>query len=178
MASEIVSRTTNPCPCGKGEREEIHCSDDWNRNWTDHVMLCDICRDEYVYDRTNIYPYSSDGGKERGWVLKIVLEAEKKQRETVLANARELYYDIWKNKLHGWKSKKELRELLCNGDKMAYPSYSTFLKNTKGMSRERINEYVDGFFSYDDLKRVFRVCGVSPDRERLGATEEEIERFK
>jgi hypothetical protein len=49
MSWEELSRSRHPCPCGKGEYEEIHLMDDWNRSETHQNMLCNECAPRYTY---------------------------------------------------------------------------------------------------------------------------------
>ena len=75
MSWEEDFRRKYPCPCGEGEYEEIHFSDDWGRS-EEYVMLCPKCKEKYVYDHTIIHGHPGDF-VERGWVLK---EQDKSQK--------------------------------------------------------------------------------------------------
>lgn len=69
MSWEEMYRRKYPCPCGTGKYEAIGHSDDWGRSETTYNMLCPICQEKYVYDKTIIGGHPGDF-KERGWVLK------------------------------------------------------------------------------------------------------------
>jgi len=69
MSWEESHRIKEPCPCGKGEVEEIIYSDDWGRFETVHVMLCPACKEKYVYDDTVMYGHPGNE-VEKGWTLK------------------------------------------------------------------------------------------------------------
>jgi len=176
MSWEEDFRNRYPCPCGKGEYEEIHYSDDWGRTETRYVMLCPSCKEKYVYDHTVIPGHPGDE-IERGWVLKSVLEAEHKHRKSVEEKAKTLYFKLWKKKFKSLRTKKQMWEILTLNGKY-YPSLGTFYKHTKGYTQEEMTKYIDGFFNYHDLKRVFEVCGVNPGLKYLGANKEEIQRFQ
>ena len=44
-----MSTRKYPCPCEKGEHEEITKSDDWGNNRDDAVMLCPDCEGKYIW---------------------------------------------------------------------------------------------------------------------------------
>lgn len=176
MSWEEIFRKKYPCPCRKGEYEEVHYSDDWGRSETRYTMLCLECKDKYIYDHTVIHGHPGNE-IERGWVLKSVLEAEHKHRKNVEAKAKILYLKLWKKKFKNLKTKKQIwEELTLNGK--YYPSLGTLYIHTKGYNQEEITKYIDRFFNYYDLKRVFEVCQVIPDWESLGVNKSEIKRFQ
>ena len=78
MSSEEGRKRRSPCPCGKGEVEETDFSDDWNRSETRREILCEDCRERYVYDSSVIHGHPGNE-VERGWVLKSTLEAERRE---------------------------------------------------------------------------------------------------
>lgn len=176
MSWEEDFRRKYPCPCGKGEYEEVHYSDDWGRSETRYKMLCPKCKEKYVYDHTVIYGHPGNE-VERGWVLKSVIEAEQEHRENVREKAKMLYFKFWKAKFRNLKSKKQIWKILTLNGKY-YPSLGTFYKHTKAYTQEEMTEYIDHFFNYHDLKRVFEVCGIEPDWKNLGANGEEIRHFQ
>lgn len=175
MSWEEYSRNREPCPCGKGEFEVIHRSDDWGRHETRYEMLCPDCKKKYIYDNTLIYAHP---GKEieRGWTLKSVIEAEQRHRAGLEEKVRLAYLKIWKSKFEMLTAKKDIWELLTLNGKY-YPSLGTFYIHAKGKSRKQILEYIDGFFKYSELRRIFEVCGVKPDLRALGANDKEILEF-
>lgn len=139
-------------------------------------MLCPDCKDLYIYDHTLKYWHS---GKEIecGWILKTELEEEKNYKQDVENKAKELYYDLWRRQFEGLKTKKQIWiKLTLKG--RYYPTESTFYKHTKGYSLILVSQYVDRFFNYSELKRVFEICGVSPDWITLRANKEDIDRFQ
>ena len=69
MGWEEDYRRKCPCPCGKGEREEIKRSNDWGQSETIHNMLCPICEEKYIYDEGIAGGHPGDF-IEHGWVLK------------------------------------------------------------------------------------------------------------
>lgn len=69
MSWEEDFRRRYPCPCGKGEYEEIHYSDDWGRTEVRREMLCPHCKNKYYWDSTIVHGHPGDF-VERGWVLK------------------------------------------------------------------------------------------------------------
>lgn len=161
-----------PCPCGEGQYIETVMSNDWLQSRTHYEMLCPKCKELYDYSyeiiRTGCKP---DDVRERGWVLKSVLQAEKEyklQCKMVLEKARELYFSIWSEKFAMLKTKKAMYKLLnccC--------AYGTFCDHTKGFSRSELLEYINTFFEYRNLKQIFTVCGVdNPDWNYLGASYE------
>ena len=105
MSWEEDFRRRYPCPCGKGECEEIHCSDDWGRSEASYKILCPICKEKYVYDNTMIGGHRWNERK-RGWVLKSVLEAEQKHKKNVEEKAKKLYFEFWKAKFKNLTAKK------------------------------------------------------------------------
>lgn len=173
MSWEEMSRRRYPCPCGRGEYEEMSLSDDWGRSETRREMFCMECKQNYVYDTTVIHGHPGDE-IERGWVLKSVLEAEAKHRKDVEEKAKTLYLYVWKEKFERAKTKKQIWKVLT-GDGKYYPSLGTFYKHTKEYPKEQLMRYVNGFFSYHGLKRVFAVCQVKPDLNGLGITQEELD---
>ncbi len=71
MSWDEIGRRRYPCPCGRGEYEEISMMDDWNRTKTEHKMLCTTCKPLYVWDSTNVAPRIHPmRERERGWVLR------------------------------------------------------------------------------------------------------------
>jgi Transposase, Mutator family len=119
MSWEEVSRSRHPCPCGRGEYEESYWSDDWGRGETRYEMLCPECKGRYVYVD---YPLKGFYGPPRGWTLKSILEAERRHREEVTAKAKAAYWDIWRAKFAGLKTKKEAWEVLTRHGRY-YPAY-------------------------------------------------------
>lgn len=176
MSWEEIFRRKYPCPCRKGEYEEIHYADDWGRSETHFTMLCLNCKDKYVYDHTIIHGHPGNE-IERGWVLKSVLEAENEHRISLEVKAKSLYLKLWKKRFECLQNKKQIWVVLTLNGKY-YPSLGTFYKHTKGYNREEMMKYINGFFNYYDLKRVFQVCGVNPDWKSLGADKAEIQRFR
>lgn len=175
MSWEEMGKHRYPCPCGKGEYEEISISDDWGGQRENHVMLCPECKEKYVYDLTVVHGHLGDEIR-RGWVLKSVLEEERRYRENVEKKARELYFTKWKDTFKHTKSKKEIwQKLTLNG--RYYPSLGTFYKHIKGYGREKLIEEINHYFTYSDLKRVFEVCKVEPDWKQLGVNEDDKKRF-
>lgn len=67
MSWEEMFRRKAPCPCGKGEVEEIGFSDDWSRMRVDRRLICRSCAARFVYSDEII---GGRPGKEvvRGWV--------------------------------------------------------------------------------------------------------------
>ncbi len=175
MSWEEDFRRRYPCPCGEGEYEEITNSDDWGRSETHYEILCPKCKEKYVYDHTVIGGHPGDEII-RGWVLKSVLEAEQKHRKNVEDTAKTLYFEIWEKKFRGVKTKKQMWEALTLNGKY-YPSLGIFYKHTKGYTEEELINYIDNFFKYHDLKRVFEVCEIEPNWKYLDANEKEIQRF-
>jgi hypothetical protein len=69
LSWEETGRRRYPCPCGKGEYEEVDYMDDWNRTDEKHEMVCPDCKERYVYDNTIIGGHPHDH-RVRGWRLK------------------------------------------------------------------------------------------------------------
>lgn len=176
MSWEEDYRQRFSCPCGEGEYEEVHYSNDWGSSRVERKMLCPNCKEKYVYDET-VAIYQKDGNEERGWVLKSVLESEHKQRNEVEKRAKSLYFKLWEEKFVNLKNKRQLWKVLTLDGKY-YPSIGTFYKHTKGLKREEILEYIDKSFYYDNLKRIFEVIGIKPDRKLLGLNEDDINRLR
>lgn len=80
MSWEESGKRRLPCPCGKGEIEEIDFSDDWGRSKTERKILCDDCRERYVYDSSVIHGHPGNE-VERGWVLKSTLESKRRKTD-------------------------------------------------------------------------------------------------
>src|SRR6478609_1858324 len=98
MSWEETSRHRYPCPCGKGEYEEVNLENDWFQHETRREMLCPECKQTYAYDGTPI------GGHKwnehvRGWVRKSVLEAEARRRERVIVEVRTVPCATWHRQL-------------------------------------------------------------------------------
>ncbi len=67
MISEEVFKSRQVCPCGKGESEQIgHCGDPSE----EHIMLCPICKEKYVYDPKGVCRNHKTKMRPRGWVPK------------------------------------------------------------------------------------------------------------
>ena len=176
MSWEEDYRRRFPCPCGKGEYEKVHYSNDWGSSRIERVMLCPNCKREYIYDET-IVLYQKDGNEERGWVLKTVLEAEDKYRKDVEERAKSLYLKLWQQKFTDLKTKKQIWKMLTLNGKH-YPSMGTFYKNVRGFKREEILEYIDKFFEYHNLKRVFEIIWIEPDVRLLGLNEDDLNQLR
>jgi hypothetical protein len=66
-----MCRRRHPCPCGKGEWEEVGLSNDWGQTRTNRTMLCPACAPKYVWkDTTSPYERSRMKGEIRYWVPK------------------------------------------------------------------------------------------------------------
>jgi len=71
MSYDEVYRNRYPCPCGKGEWEEVGYSNDWNQTRTDRVMLCPECIPRFAWkDTTSDYERGRMRGETGAWVLK------------------------------------------------------------------------------------------------------------
>lgn len=175
MSWEEDWRRRYTCPCGKGEYEEASFSDDWGRSETHRTMLCPECKERYVYDHTIIHGHPGNE-IERGWVLKSVLDEEKKYRKNVEVKSKELYYATWQNCFANAKTKKEIWKRLTLNGKYP-PSLGTFYSHTQKYGKEELTSDIDRYFNYDDLKRVFEICGIEPDWEYLCVNDEDRKRF-
>jgi hypothetical protein len=169
MSWEEVSRRRYPCPCGKGEYEEIDSENDWFQHQTSREMLCSDCKEQYAYDSRAVAGHPGDE-IERGWVLRCVLEAEDIYQKSVMALVRERYYKQWCERFANAHTKKRTWEILTVSGKY-YPSLGTFYQHTKGYDRQRLKEYVDRIFGYvHDLEQILDVCGGKPKWGTLGVT--------
>lgn len=175
MSWEEDYRVRFPCPCGKGEYEEFHYSNDWGSHRTVREMLCPNCKGNYAYDETVVL-YQKDGNEERGWVLKSQLEAEFKHRKDVEKRAKSLYFKLWQEKFADIKTKKQLWKMLTLEGKH-YPSIGTFYRGVREFKREEILDYIYEFFKYDNLKQVFEVIGIEPEETLLGLNEDDLKRL-
>jgi len=175
MSWEEDFRKRYPCPCGNGEIEEIHKSDDWGRHEIERNMLCTKCHEEYVYDHTIVYGHPGDE-VERGWVNKSVLFQEHEHIAGVEAKVRELYFNEWEQLFTNTRKKKDLwRILTMNG--IFHPPLSTFYKHTRNYNHEQLMKYISSFFRYEDFHRVFEILKLKPDPNLLGFNENEINKF-
>ena len=69
MSYDEDYRRRHPCPCGKGELEEIGYSNDWNQTRTVRTMLCQDCAASYVWlDTTSDYDRGRMKGESGRWV--------------------------------------------------------------------------------------------------------------
>jgi hypothetical protein len=167
MSWDEIYRGRKPCPCGKGEYEEVHRENDWFQYETRRDMLCPECKERYSYSEEIIGGHPGDE-IERGWVLKNVLEAEHSYREQVMARTRELCFMQWQQRFEGARTKKQVWEIFTMQGKY-YPALGTFYQHTKGYDRTRLMAYVDHAFDYfHDLDRIWAVCSRIPDWEALG----------
>ena len=156
MSWEERRRRRLPCPCGKGEVEETDFSDDWNRFETRREVLCQDCRERYVYDSSVIHGNPGDE-VERGWVLKSTLEAERREAASREKDLRARYYAAWKSRFKDFRNKKDFWKILTVNGRF-YPSLQTFYKHTKGFSEAKLQNYVDSFFRYSDKNRIVAIC--------------------
>lgn len=175
MSWEENYRCRRPCPCGKGEYEEVHRSDDWGQHETSREMLCPRCKKLYAWDGTVVHGHPGDY-IERGWVLKSTLKAERERRTDTVKKAKDLYYGRWRQRFRGLRTKKAIWSALTLNGKH-YPSLGTFYQHTKGMSPEQVMAYVDKFFRFRGLPQVSEVIGVRPDWKALGLEPSEFERL-
>jgi hypothetical protein len=60
MSWEVDYKHRYPCPCGKGEIEEVSSSNDWGKSETKYDMLCPDCKERYVYDPSRIGGHPGD----------------------------------------------------------------------------------------------------------------------
>ena len=67
MVSEEVFKSRQSCPCGKGESEQIGHSGESDE---EHIMLCPVCKEKYLYDPTGVCRNHKVKMRPRGWVLK------------------------------------------------------------------------------------------------------------
>lgn len=167
MSWEEIFRKRYPCPCGKGEYEEIDSEDDWFQHQTSHKMLCPDCKERYAYDSHVVAGHPGDEF-ERGWVLKNVLEAEETYQKRIMALVREHYYEKWRERFANARTKKQRWEILTANGKY-YPSLGTFYRHTKGYDRRHLEQYIDQTLgSFQDLGQILDICGVEPNWEVLG----------
>lgn len=68
MGWEIDWIKKYPCPCGKGEYEEISKSNDWGNSESEYNMLCVECRAKYYYSHEIIHGHPGNF-VEKGWTL-------------------------------------------------------------------------------------------------------------
>lgn len=176
MSWEEGCRRRYPCPCGGGEFEEIDYSDDWGRSRTEHEMLCPKCKELYSYSEANIRPNCKPHHEiDSGWVLKSVLQAERKEQEAknkvrqqIMDRVKELYYDKWVERFSALKTKKSIQEVFARDT-----TYETFCRHTKGYSREQLFKYVNGSYRYSNIRIILEICDVdNPDWDLIGANEE------
>jgi len=156
MSWEEGEKRRVPCPCGKGEVEETDFSDNWNRSETRREILCEDCRERYVYDHSVIHGHPGNE-VERGWVLKSTLEAERREAASSEEDLRARYYAAWKSRFKDPRGKKDVWKILTVNGKF-YPSLQTFYKHTKGLSEAELQNYVDSFFHYSDKSRIVAIC--------------------
>ena len=169
MSWEIDSKSIYKCPCGDGEYEVKLYSDDWNRSKSEYKMLCPKCEKEYFYDYTE-----DQKGRTIGWVNINKAKEEINHKKDLLEKAKKLYFNRWKSEFNELKNKKDIWNKLTK--KGTYNPYSLqrFYKDNKNKTIDEIILEIQTYFTYDELKRVFDVCNIFPDWNKLGASISDI----
>jgi hypothetical protein len=158
MSWEEVGRTRYPCPCGNGEYEEVHLSDDWGRSETHTSMLCPKCSVAYRHVQTGVYK----DGPIFEWVPISTLEIASKERRERVQRAKSDCLRIWREKLGGLRTKKALWEVICSDEGgRHWRSYGTFLKDNRGKSLDDIRaDSQELFESVSHHAAIYSICGV------------------
>jgi len=169
-----------PCLCGNGEYEVLYRENDWFQHEENYKMLCPECDKKYKYVYGGVL--GKKGMKsDRGWVLKSVLEEEEtiklknlEHQKEIENKAKKLYFEIWESKFKYLKTKKQIWHVLTVNGKYP-PSLSTFYNRIKGFSLEEVVNYVNSYFSYNDILRILEISNITnPELKSIGLNEEEI----
>jgi|HubBroStandDraft_1064217.scaffolds.fasta_scaffold142720_2 hypothetical protein len=71
MSYDEDFRRKHPCPCGKGEWEEVGLSNDWGQSRTSRTILWEACVNKYVWqDTTSDYERGRRKGESGRWITK------------------------------------------------------------------------------------------------------------
>jgi hypothetical protein len=156
---EEMGRTRRPCPCGKGEYEEVHMSNDWGSSKTEVRMLCSECKESYRYMATGYH--KADVVYE--WVPNAKLEAASKERTERVQRAKSDCLQIWRDRLVSLRTKKALWEVICRDESgRHWRSYGTFLKDNRGKSLDGIRADSEQLFeSVSHHAAIYSICGVT-----------------
>ncbi len=162
MSWEESYHARRPCPCGKGEVEEVGRQNDWMQSETTREMLCLDCRERYVYSGEVIGGHPGNE-IERGLILRTVLDAERSYKEDVMAVVRENCLPTWRKRFEGTHTKKGAWEIYTVNGRFS-PSLGTFYKNTKLYpDHKQLLRYLErDFQDFHNLHRILSVTGIRP----------------
>ncbi len=164
--------TTDLCPCGKGLSIVVHASSDWGRNESRRFLACGYCEYRYSYLSKGSEAMTSGLWGERGWVSLQQLEEEKEYRQTVLTNAKRLYFRKYQEVRDSGKTLKVRKALLTLGGAYQPTTVATYRKHGE-------DSYWKSLLDFRDLKQFLEVCRVEiPDWELLGVKNQDRERFQ
>jgi len=166
MAFDEDSRKTFPCPCGKGEIVLRYGSDDRGNYDSRNELSCPECKALYVHEPM----YADLSEDNHGWVLKSLIEEDRKFKAGVEQKAKELYLSSWVYRLGLAKNKKEIWALTRGN---AGICLKTFYKWSDGKSLDALRKEAEREFYYGNLKRIFIVCFVKPDLDALVTNEQD-----
>lgn len=175
--------TKHRCPCGKGEYEVAHQENNWGQRDECHKMLCIECNQLYKYVHGGEWYKGIEG--DRGWILKSVIEDEKKKKQEDFNHRTEVgkilnefYFEVWESKFEKCKNKKQVWEILTLNGKYS-PSLSSFYSMFKGLQTEVCINSLYKYFNYDNILRVLEICeGNNPNWELLGLNGYEVKAFE
>lgn len=159
MSWEETFRRRQACHCGSGEVEEVGRSDDWGRLEVHRTILCEKCRDDFVWSPTVIGGHPGDE-TERGWVRRSVLAAEERYQNDVTRKLKALVGKRWRAMFAEGRTRKAKWEILTR-DGRGYPSLATFYSHTKGMSVAELERYLDSFVEFGHLGRLVETFGIA-----------------
>jgi hypothetical protein len=129
-------------------------------------MLCPTCVRNYTYSEVMI---GGHPGNERvqGWVRKEVLQKAQGRERAILAAARERYYQEWHDRVVAARTKRQVWTLLTANGAFS-PALGTFYSHTKGLRGEDLVAYAEQYFTFGNLRQLFRGAGIDADWEALG----------
>lgn len=175
MSWEQDSIYKYPCPCGEGEYSVTSSSDDWGRFRNEYCMLCLKCKEKYTYSHKTV-DYRPGRERERGWVLNSDLLYEENKVKEIFCKASEQCRSIWETKFNTLPSKKSKWSLLTQQGKH-HPALGTFYSHTRGYREEQITEYINRYFSFYNIHRIYEVCGLDIDYVFLNTDENELSKL-
>lgn len=151
MGDEVMSWeefiTYRNCECGKGRIKIITRMDDWNRNETSEIILCEECMEKYR--------------QEREYENKRKIKFEK-QKEEILDYFNKKYLDIWVNYFKDIKTKKGVWQIVHKAG-IENQSLSTFYDHWRWASYTT-SEYVIKLVKFDTVDKIMDTLNIEDNK--------------
>ena len=147
---------SNSCPlCKSNLREKTVLSYIRGKEKYYNFMFCGECS-RYFFLLNNTW---EEIGIQSPELIQHIKEVEKK--------AKKLYFSIWQGKFTNLKSKKKIWQVLTIEGKYQ-PELKTFYEKTKNFNKTQMEDYIEQYFVFEELRQILDVCDVEPDWEKLG----------